>query len=87
MLAFVLGMGSMKAIPYSPEYLQTDEPEGGNMQFIRYGNFDQWLVRHIKESGVIGGKTKTLYCIAPNGTGTTTMPTTEQAVRLGPHQT
>lgn len=68
MLALVLGMGSMKAIPYSPEYLQTDEPEGGNMQFIRYGNFDQWLVRHIKESGVIGGKTKTLYCIAPNGT-------------------
>lgn len=68
MLALVLGMGSMKAIPYSPEYLQTDASEGGNMQFIRYGNFDQWLVRHIKESGVIGGETKTLYCIAPNGT-------------------
>lgn len=67
-LGFMLGMASMKAIPYSPEYLQANANEGGQLQYIRYGNFDQWLVRHVKESGVIGGDTKTLYCIAPNGT-------------------
>ena len=35
---------------------------------IKYGNMDQWVVRHIKESGIIGGKTKTLYEIGPNRT-------------------
>lgn len=43
---------------------QVDERE----EYIRFGNFDQWLVRNIKESGIIGGKTKTLYAIAPNAT-------------------
>lgn len=68
MLGFMLGMTAMNAIPYSPEYLQEHAGEGGSLQYIRYGNFDQWLVRHVKESGVIGGDTKTLFCIAPNGT-------------------
>lgn len=59
--------GTARAIPYSPEYLQTHGEEG-TMEYIRFGNFDQWLVRHVKESGIIGGDTKTLYHIAPNGT-------------------
>ena len=59
--------GTARAIPYSPEYLQTHSEEG-TMEYIRFGNFDQWLVRHVKESGIIGGDTKTLYHIAPNGT-------------------
>ena len=59
--------GTARAIPYSPEYLQTHNEEG-TMEYIRFGNFDQWLVRHVKESGIIGGDTKTLYHIAPNGT-------------------
>ena len=59
--------GTAHAIPYSPEYLQTHGEEG-TMEYIRFGNFDQWLVRHVKESGIIGGDTKTLYHIAPNGT-------------------
>ena len=38
------------------------------VEYISFGNFDNWLTRNIKESGIIGGKTKTLYEIAPNGT-------------------
>ncbi len=33
---------------------------------IAFGNMDSWVVRHIKESAVIGGKTKTVYAIGPN---------------------
>lgn len=38
------------------------------IEYLPYGQFDQWLTRNIKESGIIGGNTKTLYEIAPNGT-------------------
>lgn len=38
------------------------------VEYIKFGNFDSWLIRNIKESGIIGGNTKTLYAIAPNGT-------------------
>ena len=33
---------------------------------FKYGNFDSWVVRHVHESGVIGGNTKTLYEIGPS---------------------
>ena len=32
---------------------------------IKYGNFENWVTRNIKESKVIGGKTKQVYEIAP----------------------
>ena len=35
---------------------------------LTLGNFDQWLVRHIKESKLLGGHTKTIYAIAPTDT-------------------
>lgn len=35
---------------------------------LRYGNMQSWVTRHIKESGVIGGKTKTVYAIGPTAT-------------------
>lgn len=35
---------------------------------IPYGDFNQWLVRIIKESRVIGGKTQTVYAVAPADT-------------------
>ena len=28
---------------------------------FKYGDFNQWITRSIKESGIIGGDTKTLY--------------------------
>ncbi len=33
---------------------------------LKYGDFDSWLSRDIKESKIIGGETKTLYEIAPS---------------------
>lgn len=35
---------------------------------IKYGDFDQWLTRNIKESKLLGGNTKQIYEIAPAGT-------------------
>ena len=35
---------------------------------IAYGHFDQWVTRHIKESKLIGGQTKTVYAIGPTKT-------------------
>ena len=34
---------------------------------IKYGDFSQWYTRQIKESNLIGGKTKKVYEIAPTG--------------------
>ena len=33
-----------------------------------FGDMEQWTVRYIKESKLLGGQTKTLYCIAPTDT-------------------
>lgn len=40
---------------------------GERFELIRYGNFDSWLTRHIKESRLLGGDTKTIYEICPAG--------------------
>ncbi|MBP5318014.1 MAG: PCMD domain-containing protein [Paludibacteraceae bacterium] len=37
----------------------------GTAQEIKYSNFEHWVTREIKESSIIGGKTKTVYCIGP----------------------
>jgi len=42
--------------------------QGENLIPVAYGNMDKWLVREIKESGVIGGNTKYIYEIAPGDT-------------------
>lgn len=35
---------------------------------VPYGDMDQWVVRQIKESAIIGGNVKTLYEVAPSDT-------------------
>ena len=35
---------------------------------IPYGDMEQWAVRYIKESAMLGGKTKVLYAVAPTDT-------------------
>lgn len=35
---------------------------------IPFGDFEQWVVRYIHESGIIGGDTRTIYAIAPTDT-------------------
>lgn len=38
------------------------------IELIPYGDMEQWVVRYIKESALLGGKTKTLYVLAPTDT-------------------
>lgn len=40
----------------------------GTLQPVPFGDFDQWLVRKVKESFVIGGNEATVYAIAPTDT-------------------
>lgn len=35
---------------------------------VPFGDFETWTVRYIKESGLIGGNTRTLYVVAPTDT-------------------
>lgn len=35
---------------------------------LPFGDMEQWTVRYIKESKLLGGKTKKLYCVAPTDT-------------------
>lgn len=35
------------------------------IEMVPYGDMQQWAERHIKESGLIGGKVKTLYALGP----------------------
>ena len=37
-------------------------------EMIPYGDMDQWIVRYIHESKLLGGATKTLYAIGPTDT-------------------
>lgn len=32
---------------------------------VPFGDFESWAVRHIKESAIVGGETKTIYAIGP----------------------
>ena len=32
---------------------------------LSYGNFDQWVTRHVKESGIIGGAEKKVFEVGP----------------------
>ena len=38
------------------------------LERIKYGDFQQWIKRNIKESSIIGGASKTLYEIGPTAT-------------------
>ena len=38
------------------------------IEYLPYGNMDSWTVRYIKESLLLGGKTRTLYVIAKTDT-------------------
>lgn len=55
---FTIGLAGIGALP----------AWGQQTAGIAFGHFDQWVVREIKESGVIGGNVRYLYEIAPNDT-------------------
>lgn len=37
----------------------------GKTELMPFGTFDSWAVRHIKESFILGGETKSMYSIGP----------------------
>ena len=37
-------------------------------ELIKFGNFESWITRSVKESLIVGGKTQTLYEVGPKGT-------------------
>lgn len=37
-------------------------------ELIKFGNFESWITRSIKESVLVGGNTQTLYEVGPKGT-------------------
>ncbi len=43
-------------------------PAFAQEELIKFGDFEQWVTRHIKESGILGGKTKTLEEVGPTAT-------------------
>lgn len=45
---------------------------------VKFGNFDSWITRTIKESVLVGGKTQTLYEVGPKGTFDGARPYTNQ---------
>ena len=38
------------------------------VEYLPYGRMDTWTVRYIKESFLLGGKTRTLYVVAKTDT-------------------
>lgn len=38
------------------------------IELLPYGDMEHWTVRYIKESRLLGGNTRTLYCLAPTDT-------------------
>ena len=57
----IAAFGFIFAVATANAFSQRFEP-------IAFGNMDNWVVRHIKESAIIGGNTKTVYAIGPNTT-------------------
>lgn len=46
----------------------TASTQSSKTVLIKCGDMNQWVTRHVKESGIIGGNMKTLYEIAPTKT-------------------
>lgn len=70
LVLFCCGAMSATTAPKSDEQQQNLTENGADekIEYFNFGKFDQWITRNIKESGIIGGKTKTLYEIAPTAT-------------------
>lgn len=54
--------------------LLTAQAATARFELLRYGNFDSWLTRNIKESTLLGGATKKVYEICPAGTDNSGKP-------------
>ena len=36
------------------------------VELLPFGDFEHWTVRHIQESAILGGETRTLYVLGPD---------------------
>lgn len=48
--------------------LSTTLSQAQRLEPVPYGDMEQWVVRIIKESGIIGGQTRELYCLGKSDT-------------------
>lgn len=60
----ILVLATSAIIATAGAYAETVEP-------LKFGNFDQWVTRNIKESKILGGKTRQVYEIGPTATDNT----------------
>lgn len=51
---------------------------GETFEPIKYGDFNSWLTRNIKESRLLGGDVKTIYAICPSGVDNSSEPYTNR---------
>ena len=72
LLVFSCGWLTTDALPLRPDLMSpiSDglQQSGNRVEYINFGKLDQWVTRNIKESGIIGGKTKVIYAIGPTQT-------------------
>lgn len=63
MVSFRKGLFSLTMLfCFLPSCLWAEE------ELVKFGNFESWITRSIKESMLVGGNTQTLYEIGPKGT-------------------
>ena len=58
----------MKRVLFLPLLFLSYFATAERIEPLPFGDMEQWTVRYIKESMLLGGKTKTLYCLAPTDT-------------------
>ena len=72
LLIFSCGWLATDALPLRPDLMSSTydgtQQSGNRVEYINFGKLDQWVTRNIKESGIIGGKTKVIYAIGPTQT-------------------
>ena len=50
-----------------PLFLSVSLPlSAQRVELLPFGDFEHWTVRHIQESAILGGETKTLYVLGPD---------------------
>lgn len=58
----------MKKITFLPLLMLSIFACAERIEPLPFGDMEQWTVRYITESKLLGGQTKTLYCLAPTDT-------------------
>ena len=74
-------------LAFAAAFAATRADAAGKDVLLPYGDMNRWTIRHVKESGVIGGDTKTLYEVGPTARLRGTSPTSTAAARPGARRT